>query len=167
MKGVKIAFTGPECSGKTTLSDWTSVHFDANLVSEYARAYLSSDSNYKINDLEKIAQEQYNQNTIENGLTILDTEMLVMRIWCEEKFGFCSPLIKRLYNKQKVDLYFLCKPDFKWEPDVLRENPNDRNRLFEHYVTNLSQLDVPFIILSGNLVDRKAMVKAELKKVLV
>ena len=38
--GLKIAFTGPESSGKTTLSEWVSQTYNMDLVEEYAREYL-------------------------------------------------------------------------------------------------------------------------------
>ncbi len=36
----KIVFTGPESTGKTTLSEWFSVYAGYRLVPEYARTYL-------------------------------------------------------------------------------------------------------------------------------
>ena len=35
------------------------------------------------------------------------------------------------------DLYLVCQPDLPWEKDSLRENPDDRERLFALYVEDL------------------------------
>jgi len=49
-----------------------------------------------------------------------------------------------------VDAYWLCKPDIPWASDPLRENQNDRMRLFKLYQSLLDELKVPFIILEGS-----------------
>ena len=153
--GLKIAFTGPESSGKTTLSEWVSQTYNMDLVEEYAREYLKDCGPYTQIDLDKIAQEQFNRNAASNKATISDTEMLVMRIWCEEKFGACSDVIESLFAQQNIDIYFLCKPDFKWHPDPLRESPNERERLFDKYFFYLEKMEVRFHILEGDLLQRK------------
>ena len=54
---IKVIITGPECSGKTTLCDNLSKHFNAKKVDEYAREFLNkSNNNYKYNDLITIAK---------------------------------------------------------------------------------------------------------------
>jgi nicotinamide riboside kinase len=160
---LKIAFTGPESSGKSTLSKWVSEAYSIDLVKEYARDYLNDYGPYNQMDLDKIAQEQFNRNEGSKKPTILDTEMLVMRIWCEEKFGTCSDLIKSLFVQQHIDIYFLCKPDFKWQEDPLRESPNDRERLFDLYVFYLEKMAIPFHILEGDILHRKDKIAAIMK----
>ena len=59
---LKIAFTGPESSGKSTLSKWISEAYNIDLVKEYARDYLNDYVPYNQMDLDKIAQEQFNRN---------------------------------------------------------------------------------------------------------
>ena len=162
MKKVKIAFTGPESSGKTTMSLWLSGHLSCEMVPEYAREYLSVNMDYQIEDLNAIAKEQYLRNSASKKL-IIDTEMLVMKIWCEEKYTICSKDILALYKEQKIDHYFLCSPDIPWESDTLRENPNDRERLFEVYERNLLEIGASFNILSGSVEVRKVLIINTLK----
>ena len=40
MSGVRIAFTGPECSGKSTMAKWLADEYSLKIVEEYAREYL-------------------------------------------------------------------------------------------------------------------------------
>ena len=55
----KIVFTGPECSGKTTLSNAIAKKLNAPLVKEYAREYLNNlNREYSYPDLLKIAKGQ-------------------------------------------------------------------------------------------------------------
>ena len=84
LKNIKIALTGPESSGKTTMAKWISEHFSYQMIEEYAREFLSENHNYGKDDLNTIAIEQFKKNCAEPPL-VVDTEMLVMKIWCEEK----------------------------------------------------------------------------------
>lgn len=162
MKKVKIAFTGPESSGKTTMAIWISEQLSCEMIPEYAREYLQKKSEYNLKDLNKIALEQFNRNSVSGGV-FLDTEMLVMKIWCEEKYSYCSQEILTLLKDQKIDHYFLCRPDIPWEPDPLRESPDERERLFEVYEQNLLEIGASFNILSGSLDDRKRSIITVLK----
>ena len=56
----KIIVTGPECSGKTTLSKSLSKYFNSKLVNEFARNYLAKKNNtYNFENLLEIAQNQF------------------------------------------------------------------------------------------------------------
>ena len=54
-----ICVTGPECSGKTTLTNYLASALQISSVDEFARDYLSeTDGDYAIEDLDAIAQGQ-------------------------------------------------------------------------------------------------------------
>lgn len=149
---IRIAITGPESSGKTTLSEALAKHFKVNCVPEFARPYLLKKGGaYTIKDLDKIAQGQFNAmvNTPDKDLVFYDTELFVLKVWSEYKYGELSCLISDLLEKQEVDLYLLCKPDLPWEEDPLRENPNDRDKLYEIYLDVLKEKGVKYAIVSG------------------
>ena len=78
-----------------------------------------------------------------------DTEQIVNKIWCDEKFGTCHPWILDKILTHRYDLYLLCEPDLRWEADPLRENPEDRERLFELYKKELEVNKFPFVIING------------------
>lgn len=160
-KRPKIAFTGPECSGKTTLSTWLALELDCTYSPEFAREYLSKKSKYTQEDLDEIAQGQFVSNTKKD---ISDTEMLVMEIWSKVKYGQVSEKITTLLHEQHFDLYFLCRPDFAWEQDPLRENPYDREQLFEQYVERLLALNIPFEVLEGSIEKRQQKILNVLEK---
>lgn len=83
-------------------------------------------------------------------LLLCDTDMITVRIWSEEKFGRCDPALVELSEAWPYDHWLLCRPDIPWEPDPLRENPHDRDRLFEVYETMLRDLSKPFIVIEGD-----------------
>ena len=157
----RIAFTGPECSGKTTLSYELANSLGLPYIEEYARNYLSHGNPYHREDLHHIAQEQFRQNH-RYSACVCDTDMTVMRIWEQVKYGEISKVISDLSNHDSYDFLFLCQPDIPWEADLLREHPEQRDELFSLYQRDLMQRDIPYVILNGNISERKAMIKRTL-----
>mgnify|MGYP001224561343 FL=1 len=167
----KIVFTGPECSGKSTLSKAIAQKMQLPLVEEYARQYLNSlGRNYIYSDLAQIAKGQLNAEKkaidhIKKHTTIIcDTDLQVIKIWSQKKFGKCASFI--LNNQDIKAYYILCRPDFKWEYDPLRENENDRMSLFEIYHQDLIQNNANFIIASGPLNERISCIQDVIRKMI-
>lgn len=149
----KVVITGPESSGKTTLALDLSAHFDAPWVPEQARPYLEARQGlYGEADLLRIAHAQLEAEDMHTGtdLLICDTDLITIRIWGEEKFGRSDPWIVRATEQRTYDHWLLCSPDIPWEPDPLRENPHDRERLFEVHRDLLTRLGLPFTVISGD-----------------
>ena len=146
---LKIIVTGPESSGKTTLCKKLSKHFKIPFTKEFAREYLNVLSrDYSQDDLLKIAKGQL---ASEHNFQLLDTDLITIKIWSEYKYGNCDKWILEQIEKQKTEkrFYLLCKPDIHWEADPLRENPNNRNGLFELYKKELEDLEYNYLIVKG------------------
>jgi len=146
---LKIIVTGPESSGKTTLGKELSKHFKIPFTKEFAREYLTNlDKDYTQNDLSAIAKGQL---ASEHNFQLLDTDLITIKIWSEYKYGNCEKWILDTIEKQKTEkrFYLLCKPDIHWEADPLRENPNNRNGLFELYKKEIEKLGHNYFILEG------------------
>ncbi|MFM7309964.1 MAG: AAA family ATPase [Flavobacteriales bacterium] len=151
---IRIATTGPESSGKTSLSLWLQNQLaQSRCIPEYARAYLSeSNGVYSASDLihfaEQLERELRTRETTD--VMVADTDFYVLEIWFSEKFpGTINP-IREYVQRNSFDLYLLCAPDLAWEPDPLRENPNDRDRLFERYEQALIRDGRQYAIITGN-----------------
>jgi nicotinamide riboside kinase len=146
---LKIIVTGPESSGKTTLCKELSKNFKIPFTKESAREYLTNlDKDYTQNDLSAIAKGQL---ASEHNFQLLDTDLITIKIWSEYKYGNCEKWILDTIEKQKTEkrFYLLCKPDIHWEADPLRENPNNRNGLFELYKKELEDLEYNYLIVKG------------------
>ena len=146
---LKIIITGPESSGKTTLCKALSKHFNLPFSKEYAREYLEKlNRNYNQDDLLKIAKGQLKS---EQNTQLLDTDLITIKIWSEYKYGSCDNWILDQIKKQKTEkrIYLLCKPDIPWEADPLRENPNDREELFEIYKKEIESLEHDYFIVDA------------------
>ena len=63
------------------------------------------------------------------SLLFIDTDMYVMKVWCEYVFGKCHQFILDEIVQRKYDLYLLCKPDITWVKDELREYPDEKIRI--------------------------------------
>ena len=145
----KIIATGPESCGKTTLCDAISKHFKISYNKEYAREYLTEiGREYSKKDLLAIAIKQLKN---EKKKFLLDTDLITIKIWSIYKYGDCEEWILKQIESQKKEnrFYLLCKPDIKWYPDPLRENPKDRIKLFDTYLNEISTLNHKYHIVEG------------------
>jgi len=153
-----IVITGPESSGKTTLASQLSDYWKMPLVSEVARDYLQEKESYRQHDLLEIAKQQHNQEQTllckSPDRIICDTDLLVIMIWSEVKYGNCDPWIVSTFEtsvKQKKipRLYYLCDFQIPWQADRLRENPDNRDELFDLYLQKLQKYDLDYSIVKG------------------
>lgn len=153
----KIAITGPESTGKSTLAEKLARHFEVDFIPEYSRTYLENfEGHYTENDVVEIAKGQYNLILKEEKknpeILLADTETIVCKIWVEYVFKHSNETIDEILKKQDFDLYLLCDIDLPWVYDPLRENPNieERKELFDIYKNTLTKMNVPFEIVSGD-----------------
>ena len=153
----KIAITGPESTGKSTLAEKLAHHYKTDFVPEYSRSYLENFvGQYTENDVVEIAKGQHNlileEEKKSSKILIADTEIIVCKIWVEYVFKHSNETIDNILKQQDFDLYLLCDIDLPWVYDPLRENPDidERKELFEIYRNTLEQMKVPFEIVSGD-----------------
>ncbi len=162
----KIVILGPESTGKSTLCQQLAAHYQTLWVKEYAREYLLLHGmNYTFDDLltiakgqvagEEAAVEKLSVNG-ESQFLFIDTNMYVMKVWCEFVFGNCHDWIKAQIAERKYDLYLLCNTDLPWVKDELREYPDltTRDTLYHIYENILRQQPVPFSVVSGTHAER-------------
>jgi NadR type nicotinamide-nucleotide adenylyltransferase len=150
----KIAIIGPESTGKSTLSKALAAHFNEPFVPEYGRKYLEENgSHYNPSDLLAISKGMViwedKMTSIAKNLLFCDTDLIMMKVWYEVKYGECHPWVLNHLASYPYDFYLLCTPDLPWEADPLRENPEIREELFEKYKSNLALLQMPYTIITG------------------
>jgi NadR type nicotinamide-nucleotide adenylyltransferase len=155
----KIAITGPESTGKSTLSKQLANHYNTVWIEEYAREYIDQlNRPYTEQDILTIAkkqkeiEEQKSKET--NTLLFSDTELIVTKIWSEVKYQSCDQWILNNIEKQNYFLYLLCDIDLSWKYDPQREHPNLRSHLFDLYKKELQKRKLNFEIISGNKEER-------------
>jgi nicotinamide riboside kinase len=86
----------------------------------------------------------------------IDTNMYVMKVWCEFVFNNCHKWILEEIVKRKYDLYLLCNTDLPWVKDELREYPDleTRETLFKIYKDLMINQEVPWVEISGGNEER-------------
>lgn len=151
---VRIAIIGPESSGKSTLAAAIAQAAGGALVLEAARSYLPAlNRPYEQHDLITIARIQHDAEreaaSAGQSLVVCDTDILTISIWSDERFGGVDDKLLELMRGTRYDRTFLCKPDMPWEPDPLRENPHDRDRLFDVYRDWLQREQRPYEVVIG------------------
>lgn len=158
----KVVVLGPECSGKSELSEFLSREFNTVWVEEYARRYIENlPRPYGPPDLLEIARGQLQQEdkltSQANKILICDTDLYVIKIWSTFKYGYCHPEILKVIDSRKYDLYLLTYVDIPWEADPQREHPDQRGLLYELYLHEMKNQSVPFIEIKGSRDQRRKL----------
>lgn len=175
----KVVIIGPESTGKSTLCKQLAEHYHTIWVEEYAREYLlKNGTDYTYENLLDIAKGQveneelgirnweaanYEQSAGSSGQTknqkpvFIDTDMYVMKVWCEFVFEKCHHWILNRIAQRKYDLYLLCNIDLPWVKDELREYPDllRRQKLYCYYKDILINQNIPWVEISGNYDKRR------------
>jgi len=155
----RISITGPESTGKSELAAGLARHYKTVYVPEYAREYLKDiGTDYSLEDVLEIAKGQLRNETkyadLSNQYLFCDTDMLVAKIWCREVFNTVPEWIERMLVQYPYNLYLLCYPDLEWKPDALRENPDNREYLFDLFVKELEHHNFNFRVVKGHDTER-------------
>lgn len=180
----KIVVIGPESTGKSTLCSQLAGYYNTLWCREYAREYLLKHGmEYTYNNLLEIAKEQAALEdrvaaaAIENyqsgsqtgsPLLFIDTDMYVMKVWCEFVFDRCHQWIIDQIIVRRYDLYLLCNTDLPWIKDELREypDPRTRERLYRIYKDIMVNQNTPWVEISGGYDERFERAKNAVKKLL-
>jgi nicotinamide riboside kinase len=125
---------------------------------------LTNGKDYTYDDLLHIAKGQL---ALEDEIAVtahhtkplfIDTDMYVMKVWCEFVFGKCHRYILEQIVDRKYDLYLLCNTDLPWTEEELREYPDPavRQKLYAMYKDIMINQPVPWAEISGDHIARLA-----------
>ncbi|MAY03947.1 MAG: ATPase [Gammaproteobacteria bacterium] len=166
--------TGPESCGKTTLATALAGYWSAPLVEEQARSYLlekgrdNPDFHYQEEDLLRIAERQLEaeNHALEQqpARLICDTDLLVLMVWSEVKYGKCEPWIQKQFEhslRHGQRHYILCDWQIPWQEDELREHPDlHRKELFQRYKQKMNDYGIIYTAVGGSTMQRFRQVYA-------
>ncbi|MCL2596910.1 MAG: ATP-binding protein [Paludibacter sp.] len=153
---VVFCLTGPESTGKTTLSQALAAHFEGECVAEYAREYVEKlDRKYNFYDICRIACRQIEQledaKKAENNLIFFDTDLIITKVWFELCYNKTPFFVTDYLKEPPVDCYLLCFPDIEWQNDTVRENGTEQKRhfLFNKYKNEIEKTGKSYYIIEG------------------
>ena len=169
----KIVVIGPESTGKSTLCAQLAEHYETIWCPEFARDYLlTNGTDYEFEDLLTIAngqlslEQEYATKLERQSLPLLeegghlpyfiDTDMYVMKVWCEFVFNRCHRFVLDQIVERQYDLYLLCNIDLPWVADELREYPDleTRRKLYYIYKDLMINQSVDWVDISGSYEQR-------------
>lgn len=167
----KIVIIGPESTGKSTVAGALASHFNTAFVPEFAREYIDAlNRSYIYEDLWAIANgqlalEERQLAGAENGFLFCDTDLYVLKVWSEHKYGCCDERILRAIGRQRYDYYLLTDIDLPWTPDPQREHPEPEMRqyFFKVYKEIVINSGLPWTCLQGNEQERLCQAVTVLK----
>lgn len=169
----RIAFVGPECTGKTTICTKLAHYFQTQWVPEYMRIYLQKkwDETQQVcqwEDLLPIASGQMfleNQKVQQaNEFLFCDTNLLEITMYSYIYYGKCPTEIETSALAHRYDIIFLAHIDVPWQADDLRDKPNERTEVLAFFKKYLSQKEIPYIFLKGSETERFDKVISILKQ---
>jgi NadR type nicotinamide-nucleotide adenylyltransferase len=178
----KIVVIGPESTGKSTLCELLASHYHTRWVPEFARSYLlAHGTGYSYENLLDIAHGQISgeegclqelaaspESSGHKTPLFIDTDMYVMKVWCEFVFNDCHHWIIDQIVERKYDLYLLCNIDLPWAADPLREYPDQetRGKLFHIYRDLLINQETAWLEIQGNNENRFESAKIAVDRIL-
>lgn len=158
---IKIVLTGPESTGKTTLSSQLSNYYNTKCYPEFAREYVENiNREYTYEDLIIIAEKQIQilnsiTSEVKKEFVFFDTGLIITKVWFQEVYNKVPEFIEKAINTIKVDSYLLCYPDIEWVEDNVRENGGDKRfKLFDKYKNELEKNKFNYFIIKGNREER-------------
>ncbi|RAI98692.1 NadR type nicotinamide-nucleotide adenylyltransferase [Chitinophaga skermanii] len=131
----KIVVIGGESTGKSTLSAQLAEHYGTVWVPEFARGYIDALNRlYEQHDLYTIAKGQLaSEDELAqqaNNWLVCDTDLHVIKVWSEAKYGECDAKILELIANRQYDGYLLTYIDIPWSFDPQREHPEPEARAY-------------------------------------
>lgn len=167
----KVAIIGPECTGKSDLSKYLAEYFHTEWVPEYARNYIDHLTRpYNQDDLLTIAHGQIRLEDEwlrdAKDVLICDTNLYVIKVWSEFKFGHCAPEILDHISTRQYDLYLLTYVDLPWVDDPQREHPLQREELYNIYLREMKNQKIPFAEIKGEREQRRRAAVDAIEKII-
>jgi NadR type nicotinamide-nucleotide adenylyltransferase len=150
-----VVITGPECTGKSTLSQQLATHYNTVFVPEYARQYIENLCRpYTYEDVLHIAETQRSQAHEligrAKGVLFLDTYLIITKVWFDVVFNRHPQWIDDELSRNIISLYLLCDTSIPWQADPVRENGGAmREKLYLMYKDELEKLGCNYSVVSG------------------
>jgi HTH-type transcriptional repressor of NAD biosynthesis genes len=164
----RVCIVGAESTGKTTLAQNVSEHYQTNWVPEYGREYCVEKwkngiitEDWTSEEFVSIAAEQSHREDqlarSANKVLICDTDPFATTIWHERYLHRCSTEVEKIANSRRYDLYILTGDEVPFVQDGLRDGEHIRHWMHNRFIDALTETKRPWILVSGSLPERIAL----------
>lgn len=151
---IKVVILGTESTGKTTLTEKLSKHFNCSLVLEAAREIIANSNNFSFDDLHLVATEHANRidKTIlaDSPLVIIDTDIHTTKSYSRFTFEKELEISADIYNSNRANIYLYLNNDVEYLQDGTRLSEAERNLLDLSHRQVLTDHNIDIVEINGN-----------------
>lgn len=178
----RIVLIGPESTGKTTMAEWLAAHFATSWSKEYLRLFVDVKLRHplllaagepivteaEVTDIAigQVVLEDQAVALAANGVTFLDTNLLLNMIYARHYFGKYPQWMEGEWASRRYDHYLLFKDDLPWVADPQRESEAIRHEAYGWIEQEIRMRNLPFSYISGRDSDRRELVLKILGQIL-
>lgn len=176
----RVVLYGPESTGKTTLAKQLSDYFGVPWVPEFARDYLQNKwdlhrTTCERHDLVIIGQGQvqleeealHEAREAGKSLIVCDTDVLETLVYSRVYYdGWADERLVQMVRERHYDLYLLTGIDVPWQPDDLRDRPDQREEMYKAFHEALLSAQRPYLTLQGDRATRLETAVAAINRLL-
>lgn len=154
----KVVILGTESTGKTTLTDQLSRHFQSSAVLEAGREIIADSQSFSMEDLQQIAaihaERIADASVGKSPLLIIDTDIHITLSYAQYTFDQLPAVDEVIYKRNKADLYLYLNNDVPFVQDGTRLMEDDRNALDHYHRATLKQFNIQYEEITGNWEER-------------
>jgi len=168
---VKVAILGTESTGKTTLTEQLSRHYNCSFVKEAGRDLIHDSTDFSFNDLRSVALE-HAKRIIEatsgnSPLIIIDTDIHITKSYAQFVFGKSLPVNHAIYTINHADLYLYLNNDAPYYQDGTRLSKIERDLLDRSHREILAAHNVHFVEIAGSWQSRFEQAVTEISRLIM
>jgi HTH-type transcriptional repressor of NAD biosynthesis genes len=150
----KVVILGTESTGKTTLTDKLSKHFQSAYVLEAGRDVVADSKRFSMEDLQLIASMHAariaDASVGKSPLLIIDTDIHITLSYAQFAFDQLPEVDEVIYKRNKADLYLYLNNDVEYVQDGTRLSEEDRNLLDHSHRETLERYKVKYEEITGD-----------------
>jgi HTH-type transcriptional repressor of NAD biosynthesis genes len=165
---IKVVLLGTESTGKTTLTEKLSKHFNCSLVLEAARDIIADSNSCSFEDLQLVAAEhaQRIDKTIlaHCPLVLIDTDIHTTKSYSRFIFDKELEVSSAIYNSNRAALYLYLNNDVEYLQDGTRLSEAARNLLDRSHRQVLTEHTIDLVEIKGDWDERFEKAVAQINK---
>lgn len=167
---IKVVILGTESTGKSTLSEKLSKHFNCCLVLEAAREIIDNSNDFSFEDLNIVATEharRIDKSVLaDNPIVIIDTDIHTTMSYSRFIFKKELETSADIYNSNRAHLYLYLNNDVEFMQDGTRLSETERNLLDLSHRQVLLDHNIEMVEIRGDWEDRFEKAVEEINKLI-